>query len=48
LKLTGGNLTVLNATGPARGLRRFDAATSAFSQSLDGTYRFLSRNSTGS
>jgi hypothetical protein len=48
LKLTRGDLTVLNATGPASGPRRFDTATCAFSQSLDGTYRVLSGNSTGS
>lgn len=43
-----GNLVVLNATGPTGGPRKLNKASCAFAQSLDGTYRILSGNSTGS
>jgi hypothetical protein len=47
-RFSRGNLVVLNATGPAGGPRQLNKATCAFSQSLRGTYRILSGNSTGS
>ena len=47
-KFTRGNLVVLNATGPTSGPLRLNKTTCAFSQSLNGTYRILSGNSTGS
>jgi hypothetical protein len=48
LQLTRGNLVVLNATGPAGFPRQLDTRTCVLSQSLGGTYRVLSGNSTGS
>jgi len=47
-KFTRGNLVVLNATGPISGPLRLNKTTCSFSQSLTGTYRILSGNSTGS
>jgi hypothetical protein len=47
-KFARGNLTVLNATGPAAGGRQINKANCAFSQSSDGTYRVLPGRSTGS
>jgi hypothetical protein len=43
-----GNLVVLNASGPTSGPLHLNKTTCAFSQSLSGTFRVLSGNSTGS
>ena len=48
LRFTGGDLVVLNATGPTSGPVHLNNATCAYSQSWDGTFRVLSGNSTGS
>ena len=47
MKFTRGDLVVLNATGP-NGPLHINNKTCSFSQSLGGTYRVLSGNSTGS
>jgi hypothetical protein len=43
-----GDLVVLNATGPMGGPANLNRTTCAFSRTLDGTFRVLSGNSTGS
>jgi hypothetical protein len=45
---TGGDLVVLNATGPTSGPVHLDNATCAYSQSWNGSFRVLSGDSTGS
>ena len=47
-KLTRGDLTMLNATGPANGPLHLNKTTCAYSQSVGGTYRVLSGSSTSS
>jgi hypothetical protein len=43
-----GDLVVLNATGPTGGPANLNRTTCAFSRTLNGTFRVLSGNSTGS
>ena len=43
-----GDLVVLNATGPTGGPANLNRTTCAFSRTLNGTFRILSGNSTGS
>lgn len=42
-----GDLVVLNATGPTSGPLNLNRTTCSFSQALNGTFRVLSGNSTG-
>jgi hypothetical protein len=47
-KFDRGDLVVLNATGPTGGPANLNRTTCAFSRTLNGTFRVLSGNSTGS